>query len=214
MVAGGQKRLAGDATDIETRPAEFLIFFDNGGFQTKLASADGRDIAARTGPDDHNIKFFHTKNPLTKRAIAEKMGDATRIGKCTISFSLDEALVSLCLMTRARHLRRNATRYERILWRHLRNRKFDNWKFRRQHPVGRYILDFYCPEARLAIELDGGGHNDAGQQIEDQGRTDLLSTEDILLLRFWNHQIRENLDGVLQTILFKLDERARRNPSP
>jgi very-short-patch-repair endonuclease len=117
-------------------------------------------------------------------------------------------------MTRARHLRRNATRYERILWRHLRNRKFDNWKFRRQHPVERYILDFYCPEARLAIELDGGGHNDAGQQIEDQGRTDLLSTEDILLLRFWNHQIRENLDGVLQTILFKLDERARRNPSP
>jgi len=130
------------------------------------------------------------------------MGDATRIGNC-LSFSFDEALVSLCLMTRARHLRRNATRYERILWRHLRNRKFD-----------RYILDFYCPEARLAIELDGGGHNDAGQQIEDQGRTDLLATEGILLLRFWNHQIRENLDGVLQTILLKLDERSRRNPSP
>src|SRR6266850_1379197 len=151
MVAGGQKRLARDATDIEAGPAEFLIFFDNGGFQTKLP-----------GADDHNIKFFHTKNTLTKPAIAEKMGDATRIGNC-LSFSFDEALVSLCLMTRARHLRRNATRYERILWRHLRNRKFDNWKFRRQHPVDRYILDFYCPEARIAIELDGGGHNDEGQ---------------------------------------------------
>ena len=213
MVAGGQKRLARDATDIEASPAEFLIFFDNGCFQTELAGADGRDIAARTGADDHNIKFFHTKNTLTKPAIAEKMGDATRIGNC-LSFSFDEALVSLCLMTRARHLRRNATRYERILWRHLRNRKFDNWKFRRQHPVDRYILDFYCPEARIAIELDGGGHNDEGQRIEDQGRTDLLSMEDILLLRFWNHQIRENLDGVLQTILLKLDERARGNPSP
>src|SRR6266487_2315897 len=62
-------------------------------------------------------------------------------------------------MTRVRHLRKNSTRHERILWRHLRNRQLQGWKFRRQHPVDRYVIDFYCPEAHLAIELDGGGNN-------------------------------------------------------
>jgi very-short-patch-repair endonuclease len=60
---------------------------------------------------------------------------------------------------RARLLRKKATEPERILWRRLRNRKFAGYKFRRQHPFDDYILDFYCPRAKLAIELDGGGHN-------------------------------------------------------
>jgi len=62
-------------------------------------------------------------------------------------------------VTRARYLRKNATDCERILWCHLRNRNFANYKFRRQHPIDRYILDFYCPEMRLAVELDGGDHD-------------------------------------------------------
>ena len=57
-------------------------------------------------------------------------------------------------MTRVRQLRKSAAQHERLLWRHLRNRQFQVWKFHRQHPVDRYIIDFYCPEARLAIELD------------------------------------------------------------
>jgi very-short-patch-repair endonuclease len=62
-------------------------------------------------------------------------------------------------VNRARMLRKKATDTERTLWRHLRNRNFAGYKFRRQHPLGCYILDFYSPEAKLAIELDGGGHN-------------------------------------------------------
>lgn len=77
-------------------------------------------------------------------------------------------------MTRARYLRKNATACERILWRHLRNRNFANYKFRRQHPVEPYILDFYCPQANLAIELDGGGHNYVGRQLLDQARLTFL----------------------------------------
>ena len=67
-------------------------------------------------------------------------------------------------MTRVRQLRKGATQHERLLWRHLCNRQLQGWKFRRQHPVDRYIIDFYCPEARLAIELDGGGHNFANRE--------------------------------------------------
>jgi len=65
-------------------------------------------------------------------------------------------------MSQARYLRKNATPSERILWRHLRNRTLSGHKFRRQHPIDRYVLDFYCPEARLAIELDGGQHAEDG----------------------------------------------------
>lgn len=78
-------------------------------------------------------------------------------------------------MNRARLLRRKATEAERILWRHLRNRNFSGYKFRRQHPLNRYILDFYCPAAKLAIELDGGGHNYRAGQIRDRTRSELLA---------------------------------------
>ena len=71
-------------------------------------------------------------------------------------------------MDRARLLRKKATEPERILWRHLRNRNFGSYKFRRQHPLDDYALDFYCPSAKLAIELDGGGHNYRAGQIRDQ----------------------------------------------
>jgi very-short-patch-repair endonuclease len=82
-------------------------------------------------------------------------------------------------MTRARHLWKSATKHERLLWRHLRNRQLQGWKFRRQHPVDRCIIDFYCPEARLAIELDSGGHNFANREPLDQERTRFLASKNI-----------------------------------
>ena len=115
-------------------------------------------------------------------------------------------------MTHARQLRKNSTRHERVLWRHLRNRQFQGWKFRRQHPVDHYVIDFYCPKARLAIELDGGGHNFATRESLDQERTNFLASKDIEVLRFWNHQVTEQLDSVLETIWRALEQ--RRNPSP
>ena len=90
-------------------------------------------------------------------------------------------------MKRGGLLRKKATDTERILWPHLRNRNFAGYKFRRQHPIDNYILDFYCPAARLAIELDGGGHNYGVGQIRHRRRSELLASHEIMVLRFWNH---------------------------
>jgi ATP-dependent helicase HrpA/adenine-specific DNA-methyltransferase len=111
-------------------------------------------------------------------------------------------------------LRKTVTDTERILWRHLRNRNFAGYKFRRQHPFDSYVLDFYCPAAKLAIELDGGGHNYRLGQIRDRTRSELLAREGIIALRFWNHQVRQELDNVLQAIWFALQQRFLSKPSP
>ena len=117
-------------------------------------------------------------------------------------------------MNRARLLRKKATDAERILWRHLRNRNFASYKFRRQHPLDCYILDFYCPTAKLAIELDGGGDYYRGGQIRDRTRSDLLARQGISVLRFWNHQVRRELDSVLRAIRLALEEQCQNKPSP
>ena len=82
-------------------------------------------------------------------------------------------------MDRARLLRRKATEPERILWRHLLNRNFAGHKFRRQHLFDDYVLDFYCPNAKLAIELDGGGHNYRTGQIRDRTRSEFLAAMEL-----------------------------------
>ena len=117
-------------------------------------------------------------------------------------------------MNRARLLRKKATDTERVLWQHLRNRNFAGYKFRRQHPVDCYILDFYCPTAKLAIELDGGGHNYNVRQTRDRTRSEFLAGQGITVLRFWNHQVRQELDSVLQAIWLALQERCSSKPSP
>jgi len=107
-------------------------------------------------------------------------------------------------VNRARLLREKATDTERILWRHLRNRNFAGYKFRRQHPLDRFIIDFYCPTAKVAIELDGGGHNYRVGKIRDRARLEFLARKGIIVLRFRNHQVRQELDSVLQAIWFAL----------
>jgi very-short-patch-repair endonuclease len=77
-----------------------------------------------------------------------------------------------------------------------------------------YVLDFYCPGAKLAIELDGCGHNYRAGQIRDQTRSEFLARHGVVVLRFWNHQIRQELDSVLQAIWFALEERQQDKPSP
>ena len=99
----------------------------------------------------------------------------------------------------ARDLRRNLTDAERALWRHLRQRQVAGLKFRRQHPIGHYILDFVCLEARLVIELDGGQHAD--RQGEDHERTAWLEARGYRVLRFWNTDVLGNPEGLLELIL-------------
>ena len=97
----------------------------------------------------------------------------------------------------ARHLRRNATDVERVLWRELRE-KFPGQRFRRQHPIGQHIADFACPEMKLAVELDGGQH--AARSEADDARTEYLAAHGYRVIRFWNNDVLENLQGVLESI--------------
>ena len=119
------------------------------------------------------------------------------------------------LLQSARDMRKNATDAEKLLWSLLRDRQLDGYKFRRQHPVGSYILDFYCHEARLAIEVDGGQHNEIEQARHDEERTANLATEGIQVLRFWNSEVLTETEAVLESILTVFPENTDRNlPSP
>jgi very-short-patch-repair endonuclease len=97
----------------------------------------------------------------------------------------------------ARRLRRDATEAEKKLWAHVRNRQMGGFKFRRQWPIGPYIADFICFEAKLIIELDGGQHTPES----DVARTAYLKAQGWTLLRFWNNDVLTNMEGVLRTIL-------------
>ena len=104
------------------------------------------------------------------------------------------------LIQRSRELRSASTPAEETLWRYLRDRRMDGLKFRRQHPVDRFILDFYCETLRLAIEVDGGGHLEPEQEQYDSARTQTLNDLGIQVLRFWNNDVLERTDLVLEEI--------------
>ncbi|MES9951065.1 MAG: DUF559 domain-containing protein [Candidatus Thiodiazotropha sp.] len=108
------------------------------------------------------------------------------------------------LIENARELRKNQTDAESLLWQLLRNRQIENAKFRRQHPIEPYILDFYCHDKKLAIELDGGQHNTDEGKDKDQKRTDFLESKGIRVLRFWNNDVLQNTEAVLEIIYNQL----------
>jgi len=102
----------------------------------------------------------------------------------------------------ARTLRRELTDAERALWQRLRDRSVAGAKFRRQHPIGPFIGDFCCVESHLIVEIDGGQHADRSQV--DEERTRFLSERGYRVIRFWNHEVLQHLDGVLERIEAKL----------
>jgi very-short-patch-repair endonuclease len=104
----------------------------------------------------------------------------------------------------ARRLRRDGTDVERRLWQRSQNGQLGDAQFRRQHPAGRYVLDFFCPALALAVELDGGQHAHAGTR--DRERDGWLKQKGVTVLRFWNSDVTENLDGVLEAIAAKISE--------
>jgi very-short-patch-repair endonuclease len=103
---------------------------------------------------------------------------------------------------RARELRRNQTDAETKLWYELRDRRLNGFRFRRQFPIGHFIVDFCCQEQRLVIEIDGGQH--AEQEKADGYRSRLLQARRYRVLRFWNTDVLLNMDGVLERILEEL----------
>ncbi len=100
----------------------------------------------------------------------------------------------------ARQLRREQTDVERKLWYALRDRRFCNYKFRRQQPIGPYVVDFVCFEAKLIVELDGGQHGGDVEQAYDHARTTRLEADGFRVIRFWNNELIESFDGVLDAI--------------
>ncbi|MEJ5308611.1 MAG: endonuclease domain-containing protein [Anaerolineae bacterium] len=103
-------------------------------------------------------------------------------------------------LSRARELRRASTSAERKLWSALRGKQLLGLKFRRQHPLPPYIVDFYCHEKRLVVELDGGQHNEVARTAYDLERTAWLQAQGLRVIRFWNHEVETNLTGVLDAI--------------
>jgi len=103
------------------------------------------------------------------------------------------------ILKRARELRQRQTPAEQILWQYLRNAQLDGIKFRRQHPIGRFIVDFYCAQTRLVIEIDGDSHAD---QVEyDQMRTNWLESQGYQVIRFTNCEVMEHPVDVMEDIL-------------
>ena len=104
------------------------------------------------------------------------------------------------LNEKARELRKNMTPQERKLWNILKNKQFYGYRFRRQFPIERYIVDFVCREKKIVIELDGGQHNQPNDIQYDVERTAFLNSEGYQVLRFWNNDIDKNLHGVYKKL--------------
>jgi very-short-patch-repair endonuclease len=100
----------------------------------------------------------------------------------------------------ARKLRATPTNAERILWRALRNRRFAGRKFRRQHPIDRYVVDFICIEKKLIIEIDGATHSTTSEEARDAERTRVLESLGFHIIRVTNLDVYKNLEGVLELI--------------
>ncbi|WP_325050599.1 endonuclease domain-containing protein [Dyella dinghuensis] len=110
-----------------------------------------------------------------------------------------------------RGLRRTSTEAEQKLWYHLRDSRLNGYKFRRQHAVPPYVVDFYCEAKRLVVELDGSQHNEQSDQI----RTQYLVSQGMAVLRFWDNEALQQTDAVLEAILSALEHRTLTpNPSP
>jgi len=108
------------------------------------------------------------------------------------------------LKQRRRELRRNQTEAEKTLWAHLRNKQFYGMKFFRQYSIGPYILDFYCPTMKLAVELDGGQHNLCESKEYEAVRSEYLKAQGVEVLRFWNHEVLLDMESVLSELALKV----------
>jgi very-short-patch-repair endonuclease len=140
----------------------------------------------------------HAPSPPPERGRSVR--EANRVGVNASHFNRTSIKTA-----RARSLRRNSTDVEMRLWHKLRNRQLGA-DFRRQHPAGSFVLDFYCPALRLAIELDGGQHQEDRHQIRDRRRDQWLAERGVTVMRFWNSDIVENLVGALELIATRVHE--------
>jgi very-short-patch-repair endonuclease len=112
----------------------------------------------------------------------------------------------------SRELRKNMTEAEKILWLRLRRKQVRGVQFYRQKPIGRYIVDFYAPAAKLVVEVDGAQHKEAEHMKRDAERDLCLAGEGLLVMRFDNLQVLRETDGVIETIAVAIEERLGNPP--
>jgi very-short-patch-repair endonuclease len=110
----------------------------------------------------------------------------------------------------ARNLRKRESWAERLMWSWLRDHRFADYKFRRQHPIGPHVLDFFCNEAKLDIEVDGFQHGAQHHMVADAERDAFLKSQGIRVLRFWSSRLRKDRETIRDTIWRALQERAPR----
>ena len=108
-------------------------------------------------------------------------------------------------ISRARELRKNQTNAEKALWSVLRMHRLGGYRFRRQHPMGNYVVDFVCLESHLVVELDGGQHLESNEY--DEARTTYLAERGFTVFLFWNNQVLIEMDGVKEALLLALKSR-------
>lgn len=120
-------------------------------------------------------------------------------------------MLKIQLINFAKNLRSNSTSAEERLWWHIRNRQLIGLKFRRQVPIGTFIVDFLCYEQKLIVEVDGGQHADSKK---DQVRDIWLKNQGYRVLRFWNVDVLQNTSGVLETIIQSITTPPHPRPLP
>ena len=108
------------------------------------------------------------------------------------------------------YLRNNATNAEKLLWESLKGKQLDGHKFRRQHGIERYIVDFYCAEKKLAIEIDGATHSTTSEKEHDRVKAEHIQAHGVHLIRFTNDDVYDNIDAVLEGILSALKRDAQK----
>jgi very-short-patch-repair endonuclease len=117
------------------------------------------------------------------------------------------------ILERAREFRQPQTPAEATLWQHLRSRNLV-YKFRRQHPIDRFIIDFYCAEAKLCIEIDGSSHFETEQTEYDAARTEFLEQLSCKVIRFTNADVRYNIHAIVDEIIRQVEMRIAPHPGP
>jgi very-short-patch-repair endonuclease len=107
---------------------------------------------------------------------------------------------------RRRSLRNNLSKAEAIMWNHLSRRQMHGYKFRRQYSIDQYVVDFYCPELKLAIEVDGDSHFVSGAVKQDKARQEYIEAFGIRVLRFTNEDVCKDIDGTCQVLYYEIDK--------
>jgi very-short-patch-repair endonuclease len=160
----------------------------------------GPTLMSGTGPSDEG-QTADARVFVADSGTDQSPGEQSRPERTGPRSRADSRPASAISVDRARELRRAATPQERKLWRQLRLLRPAGLHFRRQVPIGRYVVDFACLKQRIVVEIDGGQHSFDAYAARDRTRDETLTRLGFRVKRFWNAEVNSNLDGVVETIL-------------